>query len=92
MLRRKKGLVLLGLGCALTLSLGSVAAPAVAVLPHRHCMQTPQGYVEVGPQVFENAPHEPAFHQFHSHVHVSAVPTTIVAIFDPAVPCSSLDG
>jgi hypothetical protein len=56
-------------------------------------MATPQGYVEVGPRVFENPNlHEPAFHEFHSHVHVGvAPPTDIVAILDPAVECSSLN-
>jgi hypothetical protein len=92
MKRFKRGFVALGLTSLIALAVGSTATTAVAVPDHRHCMLTPRGYVEVGPRVFKTAPHEPAFHNFHNHVHVSAVPTTIVAIFDPAVPCSSLNG
>ena len=88
--RLKWRLVVLSLGCVLALGVGSVGT-AIAVDPHRHCMLTPQGWVEVGPRVF-NHPHlhDTAFHQFHSNVHVSGVPTTIAAIFNPAQQCSSL--
>jgi hypothetical protein len=91
MKRFKRIFLAVGLVSVTAFAVASTATTAVAVPPHRHCMQTTQGYVEVGPQVFENAPHEPAFHQFHNHVHVSDVPTDIVPIFDPAVPCSSLN-
>lgn len=92
MKRARKSLVLLGLGCLVAVVLGTLGGPVVAVPSHKHCMATPQGYVEVGPRVFENPNlHEPAFHEFHAHVHVSGVPTDIVAIFDPAVECSSLN-
>lgn len=91
--RAKKGLALLGLGCLLALVLGTLGGPAVAVAPHKHCMETPRGFVEVGPRVFEHPSlHETAFHEFHAHVHVGAsVPTNIQAIFDPNVECSSFD-
>lgn len=92
MKRAKRGLALLGLGCLMALVLGTLAGPAVAVDPHKHCMETPQGHVEVGPRVFEHPSlHETAFHEFHNHVHVSAVPTTIQATLDPNVECSSFD-
>lgn len=78
MKRLKKGLVVVSLGCLMPLLLGSIAGPAVAVPAHRHCMLTPQGYVEVAPGVVEHAPHDTAFHQFHSNVHVGSPPTTII--------------
>ena len=92
MKRAYKRLALLGLGSLVAVVLGMLGGPVVAVPPHKHCMATPQGYVEVGPRVFKNPNlHEPAFHQFHAHVHLGAPPTDIVAIFDPAVECSSLN-
>ncbi len=76
--RTKRGLTVLGLGCVMALGLGSTGT-AIAVSPHRHCLLTPAGWVEVGPRVF-NQPHlhDTAFHQFHFNVHVSSVPTTIM--------------
>jgi hypothetical protein len=92
MKRSRKRLALLGLGCLVALMVGMLGGPAVAVPPHKHCMETPQGFVEVGPRVFKHPGlHETAFHEFHDHVHVSGVPTNIRAIFDPATPCSSLN-
>ena len=87
MKRLKKGLVVVSLGCLMPLLLGSIAGSAVAVPPHRHCMLTPQGYVEVAPGVVEHAPHETAFHEFHKHVHVGKPPTTIIAIFNLNEEC-----
>ena len=80
----------LALGIAAgALMVGSIAGSAVAVPPHRHCLLTPQGWVEVGPRVF-NQPHlhETAFHEFHFNIHVSDVPTTIMGITSGA--CSAL--
>jgi hypothetical protein len=90
MKRSTKVYLAMSIVSVMALAVGATATTAVAVPPHRHCMLTPQGYVEVGPRVFQNAP-EGAFLQFHNHVHVSDVPTTIVPIFDPAIPCSSLN-
>ncbi len=75
--RVKRRLFILSLGCIAALGVGS-AGTAIAVPPHRHCMLTPQGWIEVGPRVF-NQPHlhDTAFHQFHFNVHVGDVPTTI---------------
>jgi hypothetical protein len=88
----KRILIVLSVGCVMVLALATVGGPAVAVASHKHCMETPSGWVEVGPRVF-NQPHlhDTAFHNFHGNVHVSAVPTTIASIFDPAVECSSLN-
>jgi hypothetical protein len=80
-------LVIAGLAGVMTLALGSVAGTALAVPPHRHCMLTPQGHVELAPGVVENAPHNIAFHEFHSHVHVGNPPTTIIPIFDLNQQC-----
>ena len=46
MKRSKRGFAVLGVGCLMALVLGSTGGTAVAVPPHRHCMLTPQGYVE----------------------------------------------
>ena len=81
-------LVLIGLVCIVALLLVS-AGVASAVDPHRHCMRTPVKWVEVGPRVFKHPHlHETAFHNFHSNVHVSDVPTNIVGIFSGE--CSDL--
>ena len=89
--RLKRGAVVVGLGCVMAFTLGGTTGTAIAVDPHRHCMLTPQGWVEVGPRVFKQPHlHGTAFHAFHSNVHVSGVPTTIAAIFDPNVGCASL--
>ena len=89
MTRLKRGFVVVSLGCVMAFAVGGTTA--MAVPPHKHCMKTPQGWVEVGPRVF-NQPslHEGAFHQFHSNVHVGAAPTTIVSITDPNKSCASL--
>ncbi len=85
-------LVLISLVCIVALLLVS-AGVAIAGRPprpptpppHRHCMRTPVGWVEVGPRVFKHPHlHETGFHDFHFNVHVSGVPTNIVGIF-PAV-------
>lgn len=92
MKRARKHLALLGLGCFVAVAVGTIGGPAIGVPSHKHCMATPQGYVEVGPRVFKNPQlHDTAFHNFHSNVHVSGVPTSIVSILDPAVECSSLN-
>ncbi len=90
--RSKRVVVVLSLGLLVILALVSVGTPAVAVLSHKHCMETPSGWVEVGPRVFVQPHlHETGFHNFHDNVHVAPVPTDIRAIFDPAVPCSSFN-
>ncbi len=58
--------------------------------PHRHCLSTPQGYVEIAPGVVEHARHDPAFHNVHGHVHVGAGlqgPLTIIPVFDLTQGC-----
>ena len=80
-------LVLISLVCIVALLLVS-AGIAIAVPPHRHCMRTPVKWVEVGPRVFKHPHlHETAFHNFHFNIHLSDVPTTIVA---PPGECSDL--
>ena len=81
----------MGLGAVLALSAGGSFGPAVAVDPHRHCLLTPNGYVEVARGVVNQAPHNTAFHNFHGHVHVGAPPTTIAPLFDLSKACSSLN-
>jgi hypothetical protein len=78
---------------AATVVLGTTAgsAPGHPPAEHRHCLLTPQGFVEVAPGVVEHAVHDPAFHQFHGHVHVGAPPTNIQPLFDLSLACSSLD-
>jgi len=67
-------------------------APGHPPAPHRHCLLTPQGYVEVGAGVVEHPQvHATAFHAFHDHVHVGAPPTTIVPIFDLTKGCETLN-
>jgi hypothetical protein len=48
------------------------SAPAEAVGDHKHCLYTPspQGYVLIAQGVSEEAPHEPALHNFHDRVHI----------------------
>lgn len=84
---RKRSLAVVVLGVVLAVTVGAVGGTAVAVPPHRHCMLTPQGYVELAVGVVEHAPHDPAFHEFHSHVHVGRPPTTIIPIFDLNQEC-----
>jgi hypothetical protein len=78
---------------AATFVLGVTAgsAPGHPPAPHRHCLLTPQGYVEVAPGVVEHPQvHETAFHNFHGHVHLGAPPTTITPIFDLTKGCETL--
>jgi hypothetical protein len=60
-------LTVVGLAAPLLLVL---AAPAGAVPTHGHCLTPPSGEdVFVARGVTERAPHETAFHNFHSNVH-----------------------
>lgn len=77
---------------ALTAAVGITAAsaPAHPPPPHRHCLLTPSGYVEIAPGTVEHARHDPAFHNVHGHVHVGAGvlgPLTIVSVFDLTQGC-----
>lgn len=90
MKRTKKRFAVLGVGCLTALVLGSMGGTAVAVPPHRHCMLTPQGYVELAQGALEQGPHDTAFHMFHSHVHVGRPPTTILPLFDLNASCSDI--
>ena len=88
----RKIVVILALGALLALAvIGTTGGSAVAVPPHRHCLLTSNGYVEVGKGVVEQAPHDTAFHHFHGNVHVGAPPTTIAPLFDLNAQCSSLN-
>jgi hypothetical protein len=90
--RSKRVVVVLSLALLVVLALVSVGTPAVAVVSHKHCMETPAGWVEVGPRVFlQPHLHDTGFHEFHDNVHASAVPTNIRAILDAAVECSSFN-
>jgi hypothetical protein len=90
MKRLKRSILILSLGGALTLAASGVG-PAVAVPPHRHCLLTSNGYVEIGRGVVNEAPHDPAFLNLHNHVHFGAPPTDIVPLFDLTLSCSSLN-
>ena len=48
------------------------SAPGHPPPPHRHCLLTPSGWVEIAQGVVEHARHDPAFHNVHGHVHVGA--------------------
>ena len=72
---------------AVAVGITAGAAPGHPPGPHRHCLLTPQGYVEIAPGVVQDAPHDPAFHNVHGHVHVGAGingPLTIIGVFPPA--------
>jgi hypothetical protein len=91
MKRLKRSILVLSLGGAMALATSGLGGPAVAVPPHRHCLLTSSGYVEIGRGVVNEAPHDTAFHNLHSHVHVGAPPTDIVPLFDLSLSCSSLN-
>lgn len=91
MKRLKRATLIVSLAGVMTLALGAVGGSAVAVPPHRHCLLTANGYVEIGGGVVTQAPHDTAFHNLHSHVHVGAPPTDIVPLFDLNRSCSSLN-
>ena len=89
----RKLVLILALGALLALTVvGATGGSAIAVPPHRHCMLTSSGYVEVAKGALEQGPHDTAFHNFHAHVHFGeSVPTTIVGLLDLNMECSSLD-
>lgn len=70
---------------AVAVGIAAATAPGHPPAPHRHCLLTPQGYVEIAPGVVEHAPHDPAFHNVHGHVHVGAGvqgPLSIIPLFN----------
>lgn len=78
---------------AVAVGITATSAPGhpVGPAPHRHCLLTPQGWVEIAPGVVEHAPDDPAFHSVHTHVHVGAAnegPLTIRPEFDLMKGCS----
>jgi hypothetical protein len=80
---------------AATVAVGIAAATAPGHPPaeHRHCLLTPQGWVEIAPGVVQDAPHDPAFHNVHGHVHVGVGvlgPLEIQPIFDLTKGCETL--
>jgi hypothetical protein len=91
MKRLRRSILMLGLGGAMSLAIIGLGGPAVAVPPHRHCLLTSNGYVEIGRGVVNEAPHDTAFHNLHNHVHVGAPPTDIAPLFDLNASCSSLN-
>jgi hypothetical protein len=71
----------------------AASAPGHPPAQHRHCLLTPQGWVEIAPGVVEHARHDPAFHNVHGHVHVGAGvlgPLEIQPLFDLSQSCNSL--
>ena len=68
----------------------AASAPGHPPAPHRHCLLTPTGFVEIAPGVVEHAPHATAFHNVHGHVHVGAGvqgPLTIIPVFNLTQGC-----
>ncbi len=67
---------------------GVAAAPALGVPTHQHCLMLDNGdSVAIAGGVTSQAPHDPAFHNFHNNVHVSlglAGPLVITA--DTTIP------
>jgi hypothetical protein len=47
----------------------ATTAPAAAVTPHMHCLETPSGWVLIAEGVSEYAPNDPALVNFHEEVH-----------------------
>jgi hypothetical protein len=75
---------------AVAVGITAGAAPGHPPAPHRHCLLTPQGYVEIAPGVVEHASHDPAFHNVHGHVHVGAGvlgPLEIIPVFNLNAGC-----
>ena len=75
---------------AVAVGITAASAPGHPPAPHRHCLLTPQGYVEIASGVVGHAPHAPAFHNVHAHVHVGAGvegPLSIIPIFDLTQGC-----
>jgi hypothetical protein len=49
----------------------AASAPAGAdVVPHKHCLLTPSGWVLIAEGVSEEAPNDPALENFHYEVHI----------------------
>jgi hypothetical protein len=70
------------------------STPAAAVLPHKHCLLTPEGWVLIAEGVSEEAPNDPALEAFHDRVHTGVPgsggePLTIARI-DVDQDCSQL--
>jgi len=88
----RKIMLTLALGALLALTfVGATGGTAIGVPDHRHCMLTPTGYVELAEGALRNN-HDPAFHNFHAHVHFGeSVPTTIVGLLDLNATCDSLN-
>ena len=63
-------------------------AQPTAVPVHEHCLLTESGWVKIGTGVSEEAPHDPAFHNFHGYVHLGepGEQMTIVRA-DVGAPC-----
>jgi hypothetical protein len=76
---------------AMAVGFTAASAPGHPPGPHRHCLLTPQGWVEIAPGVVEHPKvHETAFHNVHGHVHVGAGnegPLTIMPVFDLNAGC-----
>jgi len=67
---------------ALSVAATSFADPGLGpVPPHRHWINTGEGFVEVGPRVCDNPNLQGAFNQFHNNIH-RALPGSI----GPAAP------
>jgi hypothetical protein len=72
--------------------LGAIAVPAAVAVPeHLHCLNLDNGrVVSMGFGVTTQAPHEPAFHNLHNHVHTGTPgtgPLTITVDFTTPYNC-----
>jgi hypothetical protein len=67
--RKIVGGVLAGIAVSGLIFAGSAPAAAHEVPQHWHCLWTPEGWVPIASGVSEQAPNDPALHQFHSEVH-----------------------
>jgi hypothetical protein len=71
--------------------LAALTMPAVAVPEHLHCLNLANGnVVPIGFGVTTQAPHDSAFHNFHSHVHTGVPgtgPLTITVDFTAPYSC-----
>lgn len=76
LIRRTLALVAIGVGGVL------VAAGSTGAVPeHLHCITTPNGETHaIAGGVTNHAPHDPAFHNFHGHVHMGAFATNPIPI------------
>jgi hypothetical protein len=65
----------------------ALAAPALAVPQHLHCLTLANGdIVPIAGGVTSHAPHDPAFHNFHGNVHTGVPGSHLTITVDFTAP------